>query len=125
MVIVDTNIILRYLLKDNEELYSKATKIIDNNKVYIPTEVIVEVCYVLKKVYNVSKEEIYDAVKQLVEYENVYFQNDETICFAFEIYSKKNFDIVDCLLYAYNKQENNMIYTFDKKLNNLLNKTDE
>lgn len=50
MVIVDTNIILRYLLQDNEELSKKAIEIIDNNKIFIPTEVIVEASYVLKKV---------------------------------------------------------------------------
>lgn len=37
MVLVDTNIILRYLLDDNNELSKKAIEIIDNNKVFIPT----------------------------------------------------------------------------------------
>lgn len=55
MIIIDTNIILRYLLKDSEKLSEKAIEIIDNNKIYIPTEVIVEASYVLKKIYNVKK----------------------------------------------------------------------
>ena len=33
-----------------------------------------------------------------------------------------NLDIVDCMLFAYNKNENYDIKTFDKKLDKLINK---
>ena len=42
MIVIDTNIILRYLLNDNEELSKQAIDIIDNNTILIPNEVIVE-----------------------------------------------------------------------------------
>lgn len=120
MIIVDTNIILRYLLQDNQELSKNAIEIIDNNEIFIPTEVIVEVCYVLKKVYNVEREKIYEAIKLLLNMEEVSFQNKKTIELAFKMYSQKNFDIVDCMLYAYNKNENHEVKTFDKKLSKLI-----
>lgn len=120
MILVDTNIILRYLLEDNEELSKKAIEIIDNNKIFIPTEVIVEVSYVLKKVYNVEKDKIYEVIQLLIDMENVNFQNKETIELAFETYSKQNLDIVDCMLFAYAKNEKYDVETFDKKLNNLI-----
>ena len=121
MIIVDTNILLRYLLEDNEELSPKAIEIMDNNEVFIPTEVIVEVSYVLKKVYNVEKGKIYEAIKLLLDMDDVKFQNKDTIELAFNIYSEKNLDIVDCMLFAYNKNENYDIKTFDKKLDRLIN----
>ena len=121
MIIVDTNIILRYLLQDNEELSQKAIDIIDNNEIFIPTEVIVEASYVLRKVYNVEKEKIYEAIKLLLNMEDVKFQNKETIEVAFKIYSEKNFDIVDCMLFAYDRNEKYDIKTFDKKLEKLIN----
>lgn len=120
MIIVDTNIILRYLLNDNVELNTKATEIIDNNDVYIPTEVIIEASYVLKKVYNVEKEKIYEAIEELLKLDNIHFQNDDTIKLAFKTYSEENFDIVDCMLFAYNKNENYDIKTLDKKLEKLI-----
>ena len=120
MIITDTNIILRYLLKDSEKLSEKDIEIIDNNKIYIPTEVIVEASYVLKKIYNVQKEMIYKAVKLLIDMEDIEFQNKETIESAFKLYAKESFDIVDCLLFAYNKISNYEIKTFDKKLYNLI-----
>ena len=120
MTIVDTNIILRYLLQDNEELSSKAIDIIDNNEIFIPTEVIVEASYVLNKLYNVEKIKIYEAIKLLLNMEGIVFQNKETIELAFKTYSEKNLDIVDCMLFAYNKKEKFDIKKFDKKLNNLI-----
>ena len=120
VIIVDTNIILRYLLNDNEELNKKATKIIDNNNIFIPTEVIVEASYVLKKVYNVEKEKIFEAIQELLKLENIHFRNNDTIKLAFQAYSEKNFDIVDCMLYAYCKNENYNVETLDRKLSKLI-----
>ena len=124
MIIVDTNVILRYLLQDNEELSSKAIEIIDNNEIFIPTEVIFEVSYVLKKVYNVEKDKIFETIKLLLDMENIKFKNKKTIEVAFKIYSEKNLDIVDCILYAYNKVEKFEIKSFDKKLCKILEKNE-
>lgn len=52
--------------------------------------------------------------------EDIKFQNKETISLAFKIYAEKSLDIVDCMLYAYKKNENYNIKTFDKKLEKLL-----
>ena len=120
MIIVDTNILLKYLLEDNEELSPKAIEIIDNNEIFIPTEVIVEASYVLKKVYNVEKEKIYEAIKLLLDMDDVNFQNKNIKEEAFKNYSEKNLDIVDCMLFAYNRNENYDIKTFDKKLDKLI-----
>jgi predicted nucleic-acid-binding protein len=54
MQIIDANIILRYLLKDNPVLFNKAAGIIEGNKeIFIPNEVVAETVYVLEKVYGV------------------------------------------------------------------------
>lgn len=120
MIVIDTNIILRYLLEDNEELSKKAIEIIDNNQIFIPTEVIVEASYVLKKVYQVEKDKIYKVIQLLLEMENVNFENKETIELAFKTYAEKNLDIVDCMLYAYAKNEKYEVKTFDNKLAKLI-----
>jgi len=121
MVIVDTNIILRYLLNDDEKLSKKATDIIDNNDIFIPNEVIIEACYVLKKLYNVEKEIIYTLIIELMAQDNIHFTNRSLIYETFKVYSKKNLDLVDCILFAYSKIDNQEIKTFDKKLEKILN----
>ena len=46
MVIFDTNMILRYLLNDNEEMKNTARRYLIDDKVYVTIEVIAEVIYV-------------------------------------------------------------------------------
>ena len=58
MKIADANIILRYLLDDDEELSAKAAEIIEQNELTIPNEVFAEIVYVLEKVYKIEREEI-------------------------------------------------------------------
>ena len=122
MVIVDTNIILRYLLNDVEELNEKAKDIIDNNDILIPNEIAVEVCYVLQKVYKVEKEIIYTLIVELMAQDNVYFENRSIIYEAFKTFAKQSLDMVDCMLYAYSVVENKEIKSFDNKLMKLLSK---
>ena len=51
MIILDTNYILRFLIKDNEEMYYEARNAIKNNDCFIDNEVLAEVIFVLLKVY--------------------------------------------------------------------------
>jgi predicted nucleic-acid-binding protein len=55
MIVLDTNYILRFLIKDNEEMYYEARNVIKNNDCFIDNEVLAEVVFVLLKVYKTSK----------------------------------------------------------------------
>lgn len=120
MIIIDANIILRYLLNDTEELATKATDIIENNKVLIPNEVIAEVVYVLEKVYKVKNDDISRILKELFQYDNLKVDDLEVIETALELYGRRRFDFVDTLLYAYNRVRSYEVCTFDKRLSKLL-----
>ena len=54
MVILDANVILRYLLNDNEEMALEAEKVIKAQNALVTIEVIAEVVYVLKRVYAID-----------------------------------------------------------------------
>ena len=71
MQIVDANIILRYLLKDIEELHTKAVQIIENKQIHILFEVIAEVVYVFEKNYEVPRSEIKETLSTLLNYPNI------------------------------------------------------
>lgn len=124
MNIVDANIILRYLLNDMEELSEKAAELLENNEVFVPTEVIAEIVYVLEKVYRAEKEEICNSLTELFGYNNVQVSDMKVVNEALKIYAERKLDFVDAILYAYHKVRKHKIYTFDKKLNNLLKNTD-
>ena len=120
MQIVDANIILRYLLKDEKSQFSKAKFILENNELFIPFEITAEVVYVLEKVYNISREEISSSLSKLFFYNNLSFINKKLVLKALEFYSYYKLDYADSLLCAYKSIEHYEIFTFDKKLLSVL-----
>ena len=120
-VILDANIILRYLLNDDEILSSKAHEIINsyNCKVYL--EVIAEVVFVLqsKNGYNVPRIDI--AEQLLLLSKDVCIDKLEVLEYAIKAYCESpKLDFVDCLLYGYHRC-GKKVYTFDKKLDKKMN----
>ena len=122
MKIVDANVVLRYLLNDNDELSRKAADILENDEIFIPNEVIAEIVYVLQKVYTVKNDEISNILLNLLQYENLNVYNIEVVKEAFVLFSNRKIDFVDTLLYAYHKVNGYEVCTFDKKLNKLFEK---
>ena len=121
MKIVDANIILRYFLDDDEELSPKAAEIIEQNNLTIPNEVFAEIVYVLEKVYKIERKEISNTLIEFLYYENVNSYDLELIKTALDLYARRSLDFVDTILYSYKEVKNYEIFTFDKKLSNLLN----
>lgn len=73
MEMLDTNMILRYLLNDNKEMADEAEIIIKKGSAQVPIEVVAEVVYVLKGVYSIEREKIktFDTkLKRLLEERN-------------------------------------------------------
>lgn len=118
MVMLDTNMILRYLLDDNEKMASVAEQIIQKGNVQVSIEIMAEVIYVLKGVYGVERQKIGE---KLLDFLNeVSATEPEILKLGIETYAKHNLDFPDCILYAYNRVKGYEIKTFDKKLNKLL-----
>jgi len=115
MIRIDTNYIIRYLVNDNIKMADIAEEILMTKKVFISSEILAEVVYVLLGVYEISKEDISNQLLELISFENISVSNYEIIYKAFKIFKTKNLDFVDCLLCSYSNQDE--IITFDKKLN--------
>ena len=120
MIYIDANVILRYLLKDDESFFVRSKEIIENEKVYIIDEIIVEVVYVLNKTYGINRNEIRDVLKKLFSKKNFNVRDENIIFEALDIFSDKNVDYVDAVLYSINKIYKQQVITFDKKLNKLI-----
>ena len=118
MVMLDANIILRYLLNDNEQMADEAEKIIKENAALVTIEIIAEVVYVLKRVYSIERDIIKSSLFDFLS--EVQANELEVIKLGLTVYSEKNLDFVDCILYAYHKVNGYEIKTFDKKLQRLL-----
>ena len=118
MVIFDTNMILRYLLDDNKEMAERAEQYLENEDVSVTVEVIAEVVYVLKGVYQLQRDIIASTVKGFLELANC--SESDSVRLALDIFATHGLDFVDCILYAYHICKGAQIATFDKKLLKLL-----
>ncbi len=120
MILIDANIILRYLLNDHPQFSQQAAQIIDNQSVSAPIEVICEVVYVLYKVYQIPKTEIQQQISSLLDENLITVDKPEVVKYALLSFVNDNIDIVDAILLAYCIIENKSVLTFDKKLNQCL-----
>lgn len=117
--IFDANMILRYLLNDNPDMYEKSKQLLKEDNVWVTLEVIAEVVCVFRKVYAMERQIVSDKVRAFAEL--VKCKESNVLDMAIDTYATQNLDFVDCVLYAYNKVDGFEIATFDKKLLRLLN----
>jgi len=123
MVYCDANIVLRYLLRDNEDHYAISLKIIETEDLFLLNEVTAEIVYVLLKTYSIDKKKVCEVLKKLFLYPNINFHSKDVILEALDIFSKNSIDYVDCILCAYNNIEDRQIVSFDKKVISFIKKS--
>ncbi len=116
MIYIDANVVLRYLLNDNKKYSVISKDIIENNEIFIKTEVLAEIVYVLNKTYNVPKDLLKNVLIDLLNNSNINVEAKDIIIESLNIFNEKNIDFIDSLLCAYGKILNYKIATFDKKL---------
>jgi predicted nucleic acid-binding protein len=129
MILVDTNIIVRLLAKNNLEQYSQSLRFfqqIENKKIIgvIIPEVIPEVIYVMtSKIigYNMDRIELCQRLTLLLSFQNLKLLSKDIHFEAFEIYKSSKLDYIDCLLIANSNKNNDQIYSFDKELDKFTN----
>jgi len=117
---LDANVILRYLLRDNEELYSKSEKIFNEAllgkiRLFIPIFVFAEVVYVLQKVYKVNRVTISKVLLELLQLKSVKTEDRDILQKALELYATKNMDFADYLLCAFSLKSE--VISFDEDVN--------
>lgn len=113
MQLIDTNVILRFVLNDNVEMAKLAMDVIESGA-YTKPEVIAEVVYVLKSVYSAPKDKIKSIICGLSNI--VQIENADCVIYAVDLFASTSLDFVDCLLAAYHSLNGENIFTFDKKL---------
>ena len=124
-VLLDANVLIRFLTRDHEEHYLKSVEIfreIESGKVeaMLMDFILAEVIYVLKRIYKYEKSEISSTLKKLLLYKHLYTENKLVTFEALDIYSNKNIDFADSLLCAKKKLEGFEIVSFDKDIGRCL-----
>ncbi len=120
-LVADTNIILRFLLKDNLDQFNTAREILikvkeDKLELAIPQIVMFEIIYSLDKYYGFPKEKIIDALSTIIGTKNIKIQDQSAFKRALTLFGDNNLSFVDCFLIAYSEENDAKLFTFDKDL---------
>lgn len=119
--IIDTNLIVSYLVDDEPNLYKKARDFFDlvklgKIKAVLEQAIFTETVSILTELYEVPRNKICNTLTGLLEYKGIYNFEKETLIEALILYAQTNLSIVNCIIVAKAKLQNIEIETFDQEL---------
>lgn len=121
MLGVDTNVLVRFLVRDDEAQFEKARKLIKREvaagrSVFISHLVILETEWVLRSRYSLPKNLIIEVISGLLDATDVQFEDEPAVEEALFIWKDATADFADCLIGAKNRRLGcSATATFDAK----------
>ena len=121
-VLIDTNVLVRYLLKDDLHQNSIACQYLDNKEIgcVVPVMVFCEIDWVLRKSVKIPRLAVIEFFEKLIKKPNIIFDKQ-----AFEIglyFLKNGGDFADGIVFYQSSQfDNAKVLSFDKKAKKLAN----
>lgn len=109
-VFVDTNVFLRFFVRDVESFYVKAKELFEKTekgelKLETTDLVMAEIVWVLESYYGFSKAEIKEVVETILETKNLKVHNHSRVKEAIALYSAGKMDFIDACNIAYMKSK--------------------
>lgn len=118
---LDTNVILRYLIKDNEKMFQAVRLLFLKAEkgelfLYIHSITIAELVWTLESFYEYKKEEIVNVLTRFINAEGIEVSDKETVQNALILYLDANVDYIDAYLASHAASSDvPTIFTLDKK----------
>ncbi|MBV6496451.1 MAG: PIN domain-containing protein [Acidobacteria bacterium ACB1] len=114
---VDTNVLIRLLVRDNPKQTASAERYIENGA-WVSLLVLIESLCVLDSYYEKTRAEIAKAVHLLLNHASLVIQDPETVASALQSFNEvKGVSFSDCLIIAVaHKAGHRPLGTFDAKL---------
>ncbi len=118
-VFVDTNVFLRFFVRDVEAQYEKARALFEKAeagtiKLETSELVIAEIVWVLESFYGFTRKEITEVLTTLLASRNLKIANHAKISHAAGLYASGNMDFIDAYNIAYMRsKECTKVATFD------------
>ncbi len=109
MLGIDTNVLVRFLVRDDETQFEKARKLIKREVaagrcVFVNQLVLMETEWVLRSRYAVPKNQIIEAISGLLDATDVQFEDEPSIEEALFMWKDTTADFADCLIGAKNRR---------------------
>jgi predicted nucleic-acid-binding protein len=109
MLGVDTNVLIRYLVQDDRRQYEKARRLIQREAgkgepVLVSLLVLLEIEWMLRSRYGLSKAEILAAFSALLDAADLAFEDETSVEYALYSWKDSAADFADCLIEARNRR---------------------
>ena len=122
MIGLDTNVLVRYLVEDDEAQSRRASKLIEKavsegEELFISDVVMCETVWVLSSAYRFSRPEIVDVLGNLLRARSVVFTSTDRLFRSLDAFRKGKGDFADYLIRELAKAAGaETVATFDRKL---------
>ena len=119
---IDTNILIRFLIGDDElqakrvyNIFKKAES--EKNELFVPLLVILELIWVLESVYEISRTEILDSISELILMPILKFEHQSALQQFTHSAQGNKYDLSDLIIAHSAKARGcETVMTFDKKI---------
>ena len=120
MIALDTNVLVRYLVRDDDEQAEAARSLLESLTVdrpgYICREVTVELIWVLERAYGYSRDQIATRLEELVAIEGLVFEEADDVARSASLYRAGGAGFSDLMiLAAAERADAHPLYTLDQK----------
>ena len=109
MLGIDTNVLVRFLVRDDETQFEKARRLMKREvgaeeDVFVSLLVLMEAEWVLRSRYGLQKTEIMEAISGLLDAAEVRFEDEPAIEETLFTWKDSAADFADCLIGAHNRR---------------------
>jgi len=119
---LDTNVIVRFLVRDDEDQHQRVVSLLRRGAeagetFFIGDVVLAEVVWVLSSRYGVTRDEVATVVRQLAEVEELHFESNDRVVRALHAFSRGRGGFADHLIAEQARDAGcATVYTFDRAL---------
>ena len=126
--LLDTNCLLRFLLKDNIPQAAKIQSLFQEakagkNTIYIPLVCCVEIIFALRRVYKLQKKDIIEHLSKFFDLPYISIEKRELLLHALLYYRDYSVSVVDAICFIEARERGEELMTFDENLKKLIKRT--
>jgi len=121
MPALDTNVLVRYVVQDDEAQFAAARRLIrrcvaEGQTLFVPATVMLELEWVLRASFEYAKDEVMDVLSNLFSAAELTFESERALEVALQLYRNGTADFADCVHVALAAQAGESpLWTFDKR----------
>ncbi len=102
MIGLDTNVLVRYVMQDDPKQSQKASRLIESltseTPGFVPLVALIELVWVLISCYDLTREEVSQALDGLLRAKEIVLERAEQVSQALRTFGTSSADFADCLI---------------------------